>query len=58
MEPLKLLWIIGLAIIGAACGAILLGRFTSLPLSILGALIGLPIGALLGKFIPIHEWFV
>jgi len=57
LKTLKLLWIIICAILGTAIGAILLGRFSSLPLTILGGVIGLPIGALLGKFIPLYEWF-
>ena len=58
LKVIKLVWISLLAIVGAAVGAILIGGFDSIPLSILGAVVGLPIGALLGKYIPIYEWFV
>lgn len=54
---IKIVWIIFLAITGAICGAILIGGFSSIPLSILGGIIGLPIGYLLGRYIPIWEWF-
>ena len=57
MTLLKTLWIIGFAIVGAIVGAILIGGFSSIPLTILGALVGLVVGALLGKFIPFYEWF-
>ena len=57
MTLLKTLWIIGFAILGAIVGAILIGGFSSIPLTILGALVGLVAGALLGKFIPFYEWF-
>ena len=56
-KAVKVIWIILFALAGAIGGAILIGGFSSLPLSILGAVIGLPIGALLGKYIPIYEWF-
>ena len=56
-KAIKIVWIILFAIIGAIGGAILIGGFSSIPLSILGGIIGLPIGALLGKYIPIYEWF-
>ncbi|MCH2148842.1 MAG: hypothetical protein MK095_05350 [Phycisphaerales bacterium] len=56
MQALKLLYIIILAIIGAVCGALLLGGF-AIWLSIPGALVGLVVGALLGKYIPLWEWF-
>ncbi len=45
------------SIIGSACGAILLGEFTSTPLTIIGAILGIIVGWLLGKFIPWYEWF-
>mgnify|MGYP007031104288 CR=1 FL=1 len=41
------------SLVGAACGAILLGDFTSLPWTIIGAVLGLVVGWLLGKFIPL-----
>ena len=56
-KAIKIVWIILFAIVGAIGGAILIGNFSSIPLSILGGIIGLPIGALLGKYIPIDEWF-
>jgi hypothetical protein len=56
MQALKILYIILLAIIGAVCGALLLGGF-AIWLSIPGALVGLVVGALLGKYIPLWEWF-
>jgi len=56
-KAIKIIWISLLAIVGAIGGAILIGNFSSIPLSILGAVIGLPIGFLLGKYIPIYEWF-
>ena len=46
------------SLVGATCGAILLGDFTSLPWTIVGAVLGLVVGWLLGKFIPWHDWFV
>ena len=45
-------------LVGAACGAILLGDFTSLPWTITGAVLGLIAGWLLGKFIPWYDWLV
>ena len=54
---LKALWIIFCSLVGAAGGAILIGGFTSIPLSLFGGLVGGIIGALLGKFIPFYEWF-
>ncbi|MFT4592781.1 MAG: hypothetical protein ACI9JK_000480 [Phycisphaerales bacterium] len=57
-KAIKVVWIILFAIAGAISGAILIGGFSSLPLSILGAIIGLPIGALIGIYIPIDHWFI
>jgi hypothetical protein len=54
---LKALWIIICSLVGAAVGAIWIGGFTSIPLSLLGGLVGGIAGALLGKHIPFYEWF-
>ncbi len=57
LELIKIGWTISLAIVGAIAGAVLLGGFSSIPLTILGGIIGLPVGYLLGRYIPIWEWF-
>ena len=58
MKTLKTMWIVLLTLFGGIAGAILLGlKFSSIPLAILGACIGVPIGYLLGKHIPFWEWF-
>ena len=54
----KMIWIFLLTIFFAGVGAGLLGGFTSLPLSIVGGLLGGVCGWLLGKYIPIYEWFI
>ena len=54
---LKALWIIICTLLGAAGGAILIGGFSSIPLSLLGGLVGAIAGALLGKYIRLLEWF-
>ena len=56
MRTLKLIWIIVCAIIGAAVGAVLLGSI-SFWLSVPGAVVGLIIGGLLGRYIAFWEWF-
>ena len=55
---LKMIWTILLTVLFAGFGAVWLGDFTSLPMSIFGALLGGVCGWLLGKYIPIYEWFV
>jgi hypothetical protein len=57
LELIKIGWTISLAIVGAIAGAVLLGGFSSIPLTILGGIIGLPVGYLIGRYIPIWEWF-
>ena len=57
LEFIQIGWIILLTILGAAAGAILLGGLSSIPLTILGGIIGLPVGYILGRYIPIWEWF-
>ncbi|MGE4619718.1 MAG: hypothetical protein AAEJ04_07925 [Planctomycetota bacterium] len=54
----KLAWMIFCSLLCATGGAILLGEFTSVPLSLAGGALGLVVGWLLGKYIPIYEWFV
>tara|TARA_X000001036_G_scaffold14603_5_gene12341 strand:- start:7595 stop:7774 length:180 start_codon:yes stop_codon:yes gene_type:complete len=56
-KAFKLIWILFLTIIGGIAGAILLGGFSSISLSTIGAIIGLPVGYFLGKYISIYEWF-
>ena len=56
MSALKTIWIILWCIIGTVGGAILLGGFTSIPMSILGGVIGLPVGFLFGKYISLMDW--
>ena len=53
---MKIIWIIVCAIIGAAVGAVLLGSI-SFWLSVPGAVVGLIIGGLLGRYIAFWEWF-
>ena len=55
---MQTLSIVVCSLVGAICGAILLGDFTSLPWTIVGAVLGLVVGWLLGKFIPWYDWFV
>ena len=58
MGLFKGIWIAICALLGAAAGALLIGmEFSSLWMSVVGAVIGLFIGGLLGKYIPIYEWF-
>ena len=57
LQFIKVGWAILLAILGATTGAVLLGGLSSIPLTILGGIIGLPVGYLLGRYIPIWEWF-
>lgn len=57
LELIKIGWTISLAMVGAIAGAVLLGGFSSIPLTILGGIIGLPVGYLIGRYIPIWEWF-
>ena len=57
-DGLKLIYIILCTVAGGIIGAILLGTFVSLPMAILGGVIGLVIGALFGKYIPWYEWFI
>ena len=57
LEFIKIVWTILLTILGAAAGALLLGGLSSISLTILGGIIGLPVGYLLGRYIPIWEWF-
>ena len=56
MQTMKIVWIIICALLGAAGGAIILGGISSL-LTLPGAVVGLVIGGLLGKYIPFWEWF-
>ncbi|MBG79525.1 MAG: hypothetical protein CMJ39_02300 [Phycisphaerae bacterium] len=56
MQIFTFIWITLWCIAGAVGGAILLGGFTSIPMSILGAIIGLPVGFLLGKYMKISDW--
>lgn len=56
MSAIKTIWIILWCIIGTVGGAILLGGFTSIPMSILGGAIGLPVGFLLGKYLSLMDW--
>lgn len=53
----KLSMLVG-SLVGATCGAILLGGFTSLPWTIAGAALGLVVGWLLGKFVPWYDWLL
>jgi len=55
---LKVLWIIGCAIFGAIGGAILIGGLSSIPLTILGGVLGLVLGFLEGRYIPWYEWLI
>ena len=57
LQFIKVGWTILLAILGATTGAVLLGGLSSIPLTILGGIIGLPVGYLLGRYVPIWEWF-
>ena len=57
MKILKFLWILFCALVGAAAGALLLGKLSSIPMSILGGVLGFAIGAAAGRYIPIEEWF-
>ena len=58
MKLLKMVWVWVCALLGALLGALFTGmEFSSLPLTILGALVGLINGRLLGKYIPFYEWF-
>ena len=57
LQFIKVGWAILLAILGATTGAVLLGGLSSIPLTILGGIIGLAVGYLLGRYIPIWEWF-
>ena len=58
MGLIKKIWIVLCALLGAAAGALLIGmEFSSLWMSAVGAVIGLFIGWMLGKYIPIYEWF-
>lgn len=53
---LKLLWLIFCTIAGAAIGAALLGFWLdSLPLAVVGAIIGAALGWGFGKLVPAHE---
>ena len=54
---MRLLYITIMAIIGCAAGAILLGGFSSISLSILGGVLGLIAGILLGKYMRWYDWF-
>ena len=56
-DALKILWIIIFSIIGAVVGAVLIGGFSSIGLSLVGGILGLIVGGLLGKYIPWFEWF-
>ncbi len=55
---LRLMWTLLLTLLGATIGAIWLGDFTSIPMSLLGAALGGVVGWLMGKYIPIYEWFI
>ena len=58
MKLLKRAQAILCATLGAVTGALLPGvKFSSFGLAIVGTVIGLIIGRLLGKYIPISEWF-
>ena len=56
-DALKMIYIIICSLAGGLIGAFLLGTYISLVMGIVGALIGIPIGALFGKCIPWYEWF-
>lgn len=58
MVMFKMIWIFLLTIFFGGVGAVWLGDFTSLPMSILGGLLGGVCGWLLGKYIPVYEWFI
>ncbi len=55
---LKVLWIIGCTIFGTIGGAILIGGLSSIPLTILGGVLGLVLGFLAGRYIPWYEWLI
>lgn len=58
MKRLESIWVVICALLGAAAGALLLGlKLSSFPLALVGAVIGLLVGRLAGKHIPIYEWF-
>ena len=58
MKLLENIWVVICALLGAGGGALLLGlKFSSFPLALVGAVIGLLVGRLLGKHIPFYEWF-
>ncbi|MDC0347138.1 hypothetical protein OAN47_01845 [Planctomycetota bacterium] len=54
---LNLLWKIFCCVVGAIIGAILISDFESLLPSVAGVGLGGVVGWLMGKYIPIYEWF-
>lgn len=56
MQILKTLWIIIWALIGAVGGALWLGGFTSLWLSILGGVLGMIVCIFAAKYAKWYEW--
>ena len=54
---LKGIWIVTCALIGAAIGAALVGNFFDWAMVAVGAgaLVGLVLGLLFGRFVPAHE---
>ena len=58
LGPMKSCYVVLCATLGSLTGAVLLGmEFSSWPLALVGAVIGFFLGRLLGKHIPIYEWF-
>ena len=54
----KMIWIFLLTVFFVGVAAVRMGDFTSVPLSIVGGLLGGVCGWLLGKYIPVYEWFI
>ena len=56
MKILKALWYMLWAVIGAFGGALWLGGFTSLWLSILGGVLGMIVCIFAAKYVKWYEW--